>query len=440
MTRLLLVLFILSLSNLSYALDKQVLRIHGSNTVGASLAPELVKSWLNSKGLNIISDKVTAPEERLIVAKSSTQYIEIEIHAHGSSTSFKDFAIGKTDVGISSRPIKDKEVEKLSFIGDLRSKHSEYVIALDGLPIIVHPSNPITKLDIATIQKIFSGKITHWSQLGFKNGINKGRINLYARDDKSGTYDTFKSLVLGKEAPLSKKAQRFESNAKLSDSVASDPNGIGFVGLAYVRNAKVLAISDEGTQAIKPAAFSVATEDYALARRLYIYIPEKGSSILAREFAGFAVSPAADKIVSKVGFVSQELNGYKLAVSKQAPKEYRKLTQDAERLSLNIRFNSGSVILDNKAVRNIARLSVYLSKPENKKRKLMLFGFTDKHEVAPYVSLSVSIQRADIVADYLLRNHIAPAKVRGYGDQLAVATNLTQHGKNKNRRVEVWLQ
>lgn len=444
MKRLLFVLFFLSLSNISFALDKQILRIHGSNTVGASLAPELVKVWLRSKGLNIISDQVTASEERLITAQSATQYLEVEIHAHGSSTSFKDFSTGKTDVGIASRPIKDKEVEQLAFLGDLRSQHSEYVIALDGLPIIVHPSNPLTRLDVATIRKIFSGKITNWSQLklqkGLKAGINTGQINIYARDNKSGTYDTFKSLVLTKDAPLSKKAQRFESNAKLSDSVANDPNGIGFVGLAYVRKAKVLAISDEGTQAIKPAAFSVATEDYALARRLYIYIPEKNPTLLAREFADFAVSQTADNIVTRVGFVSQELNGYQHAVSKQAPTEYQKLTQGAERLSLNIRFNSGSVILDNKAIRNIERLSVYLSKPENKNRQLMLFGFTDKHEVVPYVSLSFSIQRADIVADYLLRKHIAPAKVRGYGQQLPVATNLTQHGKNKNRRVEVWVK
>lgn len=440
MKKLLFVLFFLGLSNLSFALDKQTLRIHGSNTVGANLAPELVKSWLHSKGFTIIADKITASEERLISAKSNQEYLEIEIHAHGSSTSFKDFSTGKTDVGISSRPIKEKEVQKLAFLGDLRSKHSEYVIALDGLPIIVHPSNPLTQLDVTTVQKIFSGKITDWSQLGLKSIIKKGPINLYARDDKSGTYDTFKSLVLAKDAPLAKNARRFESNTKLSDSVANDPNGIGFVGLAYVRKAKVLAISDDGTQAIKPAAFSVATEDYALARRLYIYIPERSPSVLAQEFATFSVSPAADKIVSNVGFVSQQLNSYKLAVSKQAPAEYLQLTRDAERLSLNIRFNSGSVILDNKAIRNIERLSTYLSKPENKKRKLMLFGFTDKHEVVPYVSLSFSIQRADIVADYMLRNHIAPTKVRGYGQQLAVATNLTQHGKNKNRRVEVWLK
>lgn len=436
MKRLFIAVLILSLNNISYAIDKQILRIHGSNTVGANLAPELAKSWLQSKGLEIIADNILAKEERLIIARNSTQYIEVEIHAHGSSTSFNDLAMGKTDVGISSRPIKDKEVEKLSFLGNLRSRQSEYVIALDGLPIIVHPSNPLTTIDVATIKKIFTGQITRWSQIGG----NKGKINLYARDNKSGTYDTFKSLVLGKKSPLSKSARRFESNAQLSDNVAKDPNGIGFVGLAYVRKSKVLAISDAGTQAIKPAAFSVATEDYALARRLYIYIPEKNPQNLAQQFAEFSISSTADKIVTNVGFVSQKVDAYKLVVSKKAPDEYQKLTQGAKRLSLNIRFNSGSVVLDNKAIQNIKRLSNFLSKTGNKQKKLMLFGFTDKHEVAPYVSLSFSIQRADIVADYLLRNHIAPSKVRGYGQQLAVANNLTQHGKNKNRRVEVWLK
>jgi len=436
MKTLLTLLLIIGFSQSGFTAETQYLRIHGSNTIGATLAPELVKLWLTNKGLTLITDKPTAKEERLIIAGNDTQRIEVEIQAHGSSTSFRDFAAGKTDVGIASRPIKDKEVSKLyPLLGNLRSKKSEFVIALDGLPVIVHPSNPLKKLDVKTIRKIFSGQIRYWSQLG----INKGKINIYARDHNSGTYDTFKSLVLSKKSPLSKTAKRFESNTLLSDSVSNDPNGIGFVGMAYIRQAKALAISDEKTEAIKPTAFSVATEDYALARRLYMYLPEKNPQPLAKEFVHFAISAAADKVVTQVGFVSQKISGYEPIISSRAPKEYRKLIKGAERLSLNIRFNSGSVSLDNKALHNIKRLTNYLSKPENKRRQLMLFGFADRNEVAPFFSLSVSVQRSDIVANHLLRQHIAPTRVRGYGQQLPVANNSTKHGRFKNRRVEVWL-
>ncbi len=437
MNKYLFILLLLFIANTSSAANTQRLRLHGSNTIGAALAPGLVKKWLNHKGYNIVSDKFLAKEERLIVASKADQRIEVEIHAHGSSTSFRDFAHGKTDVGMSSRPIKQKELKKLSFLGDLKSRDSEYIIALDGLPIIVHPSNPLNTLDKETVTKIFSGQITQWRQLGIK----RGRIHLYARDNNSGTYDTFKSLVLSKKAPLAKSAKRFESNAILSDSVAQDPDGIGFTGLAYVRKSKVLAISDAGSKALKPNTYTVATEDYTLARRLFLYIPEKDATPLAQDFANFsATSNIADKIVTKVGFVSQRILPFKMSIDKTAPLEYRKLTEKAQRLSLNIRFRPGSVRLDNKALRDIERISRYLSQLQRKRRKIMLFGFSDSHEVAPYVSLSLSVQRADIVADSLLREHVAPYKVRGYGQQLQVASDKTNKGRYRNRRVEIWLK
>ena len=435
MRKVFVILFSLGFAVSANALETQTLRIHGSNTVGANLAPEIVKSWLLHKGYRIISDKVTAKEERNIIGLKSGEQLQIEIHAHGSSTSFKDFAAGKTDVGMSSRPIKAKEIKKLSSLGKLDSKNSEFVVALDGLPIIVHPSNPLSELSKDTVNKIFSGQITNWKQLG----LHHGRINIYARDDKSGTYDTFKSLVLGKKTPLVKGAKRFESNANLSDEVAKDPNGIGFVGLAYVRKSKVLAISDTGTRALKPATFSVATEDYVLSRRLFMYIPEKSPHPLAKEFVQYASSEAADTIVTKVGFVSQQINGYKVVLPDDAPDEYRQLATGAVRLSLNIRFKSGSIKLDNKAVRDVERLVEYFIKPENQSRRLMLFGFADKHEVIPFASTSFSIYRADAVADYLLKNNIFPTRVRGYGQKLPVANNLTQRGRNTNRRVEIWM-
>lgn len=415
--------------------ESELLRIHGSNTIGANLAPEMARQWLGSKGYNIVSDKVVAKEERKIIAVKSSKKLVVEIHAHGSSTSFKDFAAGKTDVGMSSRPIKEKEIKKLSSLGSLDSEKSEYVIALDGLPIVVHKSNPLKKISKNAVKAIFSGKITNWSQLG----LASAPINIYARDDKSGTYDTFKSLVLGKKTPLRKDTKRFESNAKLSDEVAKDPNGIGFIGLAYIRNSKVLAVSDTKTRALIPESFTVATEDYVLARRLFMYIPEINPHPLAKEFVNFAVSSKADDIVTKIGFVSQEINAYRVGIPPVAPIEYRQFTYAAVRLSVNIRFKSGSIELDNKAVRDVSRLVDYLNQPENQYRKILLFGFADEHEVIPYVSDSFSVSRADAVADYLLKNKIYPIKVRGYGSKLPVANNTTLSGRHTNRRVEIWM-
>ncbi len=96
--------------------------------------------------------------------------------------------------------------------------------------------------------------------------------------------------------------------------------------------------------------------------------------------------------------------------------------------------------LDNKASRDISRLVEFMSRLENKSRRLMVFGFADEKETAPYLSLSFSVNRADAVADYLLQAGVEPERVRGYGHKLPVAANSTERGRNYNRRVEVWIR
>jgi len=416
--------------------DDNLLCLHGSNTIGAALAPELARGWLHSKGYRITSERMTAEDERLIVAKKvGAADMAIEIYAHGSSTAFRDLAAGRTDIGMASRPIKSEELKKLARLGQLNRPNTEYIIALDGLSVIVNRKNPLKQISKDKLQKIFSGRITDWSQLG----LPRGHINVYARDNNSGTYDTFKHLVLSKAAPLLKTARRYESNAKLSDDVSNDTYGIGFVGLAYVRKSHALAIAEAGATALYPTEFNVATEDYTLSRRLYLYVPEVGRHPLASSFAEYAQSGMGQKIAAQVGFVSQEVIAYNKPANKKAPKEYQQLVKNAKRLSLNIRFNQGQQHMDNKAMHDVDRLMGFMSKPENKDKRLMLLGFADSNEIMPYFSLSLSIERADSVADKLLTHKLIPDRVRGYGQEMPVSSNQSEQGRVRNRRVEVWV-
>jgi phosphate transport system substrate-binding protein len=424
-------------SGISLASERVLLRLHGSNTIGAQLAPELVKSWLREKGYSAIGQQTSAPQEMRISATSALgEKVAVEIRAHGSSTSFKALGRGEADIGMASRPIKAKELAMLAERGQLDSPSSEFVLGLDGIAVIVHPDNPLRQLSKAQLRQIFSGRLRNWRALG---GVS-APIHVYARDDKSGTYDTFKSLILGKEAPLSAGAKRYESNANLSDAVAADRHGIGFVGLPYIRQSRALAVSDGGTAAISPELFTVATEDYALARRLFLYLPARPSHAAARDFVRFAVSRRGQQVVARSGFVSQEIvTGSALVAGREQP-DYRALVEGAERLSLNFRFHRGSALLDNKARQDVQRLVEFLERKENHGRELILVGFSDRNEVIPMQSLGLSIQRADGVADVLISNGVAPRKVRGFGPAVIIASNETAQGREKNRRVEVWIR
>ena len=431
-------LLLISQSVMSSDNGSVLFRLHGSNTIGAQLGPELVKRWLGMRGYTNISQTEVAENEYQIHAKSKhgIRY-EVEIRAHGSSTGFKSLLSGKADIAMSSRPIKNKEAGLLSDQGDMLHANSEYVVGMDGIAVIVNRNNPLRTLSKAMVKKIFTGEIKRWEQL---NKNYKGRIQVYSRDNKSGTYDTFKALVLGKKAPLVKNALRFESNAQLSHQVSGNPKAIGFVGLPYINASKAVAIAEKGALAKQAKEFDVATEDYALSRRLYMYIPDVKRNKHVEDFIRFSISDAGQDIVQRTGFVSQKLSAQAVTPDPRFPEEYLEFTAQGERLSLNLRFKKGGTRLDNKASRDMTRLVEYMKAPENKSKRVMLFGFAENTETSPVVSLDLSTYRADYISDLLVNKGVGPVRVRGYGSAIPVASSEDAGGRHKNRRVEVWVR
>jgi len=410
------------------------LKIYGSNTVGAELAPALVMEWLKTQGDNQVSLKRDGTETVLTGVNQQGKSYAVELDAKGSSTGFAALENQAANIGMSSRPIKKSEVAALNKYGHCDTSACEYVAALDGIAVIVNQNNPLSKVRKETLKRLFSGEVTDWSQIGGK----PGPIHIFALDENSGTYDTFKHLILTGGAKLVAGAKRNASHEKISEMVAKDPNAIGFVGLPFVHNSKAVAVADGEAHHIAPSPFTVATEDYVLSRRLFFYLPEVTATPQAKSFVDFVISDNGQQIAKKIGFISQEVIAGEVELDDSAPDEYRQLTKGAKRLSLNFRFLRGTSKLDNKAQRDVSRLKEYMQTPSNNKRELMLFGFADSNESMPIVSLQLSTERADNVADLLVKQGMRPGKVRGYGNAVPVASNDDDIGRSKNRRVEVW--
>ena len=194
--------------------------IHGSNTIGSKLIASLLEGFLRQEGWsNITRVPGKDPDEYSLqgVVSGTSGVQSVQVEARGSATAFDSLANAACDIGMSSRKIKPAEQAMLSALGDMTSPACEHVLALDGIAIVVNKGNPVASLSRKQIQSIFSGQTTDWSQVGGR----AGRIDLFARDDRSGTYDTFKSLVLD-SAALSPDAKRFEDSNALSDAVAAD--------------------------------------------------------------------------------------------------------------------------------------------------------------------------------------------------------------------------
>ncbi|HEX4446334.1 MAG TPA: phosphate ABC transporter substrate-binding/OmpA family protein, partial [Polyangiaceae bacterium] len=411
-------------------------RMHGSNTIGSDLAPALAEAFLQRRtaARSIVRER-TAPDEVRVEARDGTRPVEaIEIFAHGTATGFTDLAQGECDIGLASRRIHADEATRLASLGDLTSAASEHVIGLDGIAVIVNPANAVSSLTKSQIGDVFAGKIARWSQLG---GADRP-IVVHARDDRSGTYDTFRQLVLAGRS-LVEGAHRHESSEELSDAVAADASAVGFIGLPYVRSTKAVMVQEAESAPLLPSPMTVSTEDYPLARRLYMYLPP-GAPIAARDFVDFALSEDGQKVVQATGFVdlrpSCDANAARCT---SCDREYREAVRGACRLSMDFRFDHGQSQLDTRALRDLQRVVGMMQTPAFAGRSLLLFGFSDGLS-SKAETLVLSQQRASIVAAQLKARGLHVDIERGIGPQMLVADDTTEEGLERNRRVEVWLR
>ncbi|MBN1403761.1 MAG: phosphate ABC transporter substrate-binding protein [Opitutales bacterium] len=247
----------------------ETLVIKGSDTLGAKLVPQLKEQF-----------RVTHPD------------VNFEIAAEGSSTGISAIITSTADIGMSSRPVTEKEISQGSLNGvEIKS----IVVAYDAIAVIVNEKNPITELSTDDVYMIFTGQVDDWTSVGG----NPGTISIYTRNTASGTYKDFQKLAMNMDdyAPSS---QKMAGNEQIASEVAKNPNGIGYVGLAYIAMPGVKVVSIDGA---KPCKESVQANSYPYARETFYLVDGKKENKLAQQFIDFTLSPEGQQIVDAVHFI-----------------------------------------------------------------------------------------------------------------------------------------
>jgi phosphate transport system substrate-binding protein len=221
--------------------------------------------------------------------------VAIQVTGGGSGTGIAALVNGTTDIAESSRPIKDKEVAAV------REKRGlpvlELPVAVDGLAVYVHSSNPVQELSLAQLKAIYTGAIRNWSQVGGKDE----RIVLYSRENNSGTYVYFKEHVL-ENADFFPAAQTLPGTAAVINAVARDPRGIGYGGIAYGAGIKHLRVKkDANSPAVEPTLENVLAAKYPISRHLYWYFAGTPTGEV-RRFIEWVLSPEGQQVVERVGY------------------------------------------------------------------------------------------------------------------------------------------
>ena len=227
----------------------------------------------------------------------------INVTGGGSGAGIKAL-IGKTcDLADSSRAIKPEEIKSGQAAG---VTPKELKIAYDGIAIIVNPACTLKEISIEKLSDAFTGKIKDWKDLGG----SAGAIQLVNRESSSGTYDSFKEMVVtlggkAKERDFAPNALSQTSSEGVLTTVAGTKTAIGYVGLGYVNSTvKVLAVIPlgGGKPAILPSAETVRAKTYPISRELYVYTNGEPTGIL-KAYLDWAVGPEGQRLVKEAGYV-----------------------------------------------------------------------------------------------------------------------------------------
>lgn len=424
-----LLLCLAALTKTAFAQD--TIRINGSNMLGDQMVPILVEGWMKKFGYEQINIARSKDGLINIGAKRDSESVVVEIRGKGSRLGFQDLVNGDTEIAMMSRSLSAKEIDDGWQLGSLNSADQEHVIALQAITAIVHPNNPIPGLDVSQLAKIISGDITDWKQLGGKSGP----IHLHIASQGTGLAE-MQTAILNVSA-ASKSAQRHADSKTIRVMVSSDPNAIGiteFTNRAGTYRALPIRI---GNRYIAADQLHIKTEDYPLMRRLYFYTGQIITA-LGRGFVTYAESEEAQRLLATEGYLSLAPVLIAKAGKKDLPKEYLQWVDGASQVSLSFRFgDSAFSIFDSRGAQDIARLKDFMSRPENKNRKVILVGHAEKQS-SIYMANSVSNEYADLVASALMEIGVNPMRVRGVG--YALPLTLTNNSVYRNRRVEIWLR
>lgn len=244
------------------------------------------------KGSDTEVQMVSSLVEAFVASNSGT---DISVTGGGSGVGIAALINGEVPVANSSREMSGEEI---ALARERGFEPQSVIVARDMLAVIVHPDNPLAALSLEEIGGIFRGETEDWKDVGGR----AGKIQLYGRQSTSGTFVYFQKAVANGE--YSPQLRALDGSAGIVEAVASDPNGIGYVGIGYVREGvRALAIvtSEGDISPLDNEAYQSGR--YPLSRPLYHYVrqfPSAGSTL--GKFLSFEVSDAGQAVVEREGF------------------------------------------------------------------------------------------------------------------------------------------
>lgn len=240
----------------------------------------------NSKALEVSGSTSIAP----LMEKLKEKYKgEININADGSSAGIKAVKEGVSDIGMSSRELKDDEKKGVE----------TNVIALDAIAVITNKNNKVKGLTKKQLQEIYSGKITNWKEVGGKDLA----IVVTSREEGSGTRTAFEEILGLLNDDNSSKVTGsnliiMNSTGSVLENVTQKEGAIGYISLGSVDD----SINTLEVDKVMPSEKTVKDKKYLLSRNFNIVT--KDADEATKAFVDFILGDEGQKIIKEQGFIT----------------------------------------------------------------------------------------------------------------------------------------
>lgn len=418
-----------------------LLKIAATVPLGEELMLPVVTGYLQHEKLTGIETVKGGSPGSLIVRghpDGQMDFVAIEIMNSAEELRLEVLADNSADAVVSFRRATPREVTGLRVLGDLASNACEEIIALDGLAVVTHKSNSLGHMTLQQLRSLLRAEVSDWSALG----SSPGSVQLHLPRENTAAVDALKAGV-GVSIPRLKDDRRYDLPRQMADAVAADPQGLGLVPFRHLRSCKALAIGDEEVkERLLPTPFTLATESYRLCQRIYLHHAAAPKNDQTLRFVSWLVSISGQRVVGDAGFVDLNLTAESRPLPDllraALPTQLVNAVKSTEVVDASVFFSTDSFDLDNRAQADLNRIAPFLAETNQRGKQLILFGHADNTGNEDY-NLGLSKKRAEAVSSLLQQRGVHPASAVGVGMQMPIASNSTDDGKARNRRVEMWI-
>jgi phosphate transport system substrate-binding protein len=212
--------------------------------------------------------------------------VKIEINQIGSSAGITNATTGVSEIGMSSRDLKEEE--KASGL-------VETIIAYDGIVVVTHPTNKVKGLTLDQVKQIFTGEVTNWKELGGDDL----EIVVVSREDGSGSRDAFQEIVGYTSGELVRTSIIASGNGNIKTTVATNKHAVGFISFEYIDS----SISTININGVEATAENVLQEKYSLSRPFLFVHKADNLTDAGQQFIDYILSPDGQAIVAETGAI-----------------------------------------------------------------------------------------------------------------------------------------